>query len=137
MLLSELAQPRPLRLPYFDYSDLAKSELGVLEAARVTREKFGTRAVRNYIISHTETVSDLLEVMLLQKETGLLLGHLGLAKSDPAHDGIMVIPLFETIEDLRNAPVIMGDFLRVAGREQTGRTAGRRAGSDARLLRQQ
>jgi phosphoenolpyruvate carboxylase len=58
LLLSELAQPRPLRLPYFDYSDLAKSELGVLETARVTREKFGTRAVRNYIISHTETVSD-------------------------------------------------------------------------------
>ena len=114
LLLSELAQPRPLRLPYFDYSDLAKSELGVLETARVTREKFGTRAVRNYIISHTETVSDLLEVMLLQKETGLLQGRLGHAK-DPAHDGLMVIPLFETIADLRNAPHIMGDFFALPG----------------------
>ncbi len=114
LMLSELAQPRPLRLPYFEYSDLAKSELGVLEAARATREKFGTRAVRNYIISHTETVSDLLEVMLLQKETGLLHGSLG-SRNNPAHDGMMVIPLFETIEDLRNAPVIMGKFFALPG----------------------
>ena len=77
VLLAELAQPRLLRSPYLDYSELVKSELGVLEAARVTREKFGARAVRNYIISHTETVSDLVEVMLLQKETGLLDGLLG------------------------------------------------------------
>ncbi|SAK40085.1 phosphoenolpyruvate carboxylase [Caballeronia temeraria] len=114
VLLKELAQPRPLRLPYAQYSDLAKSELGVLEAARETRAKFGARAVRNYIISHTETVSDLLEVMLLQKETGVLQGYLG-AKDDSPHDGLMVIPLFETIADLRNAPVIMGEFFALPG----------------------
>ncbi|SAL10049.1 phosphoenolpyruvate carboxylase [Caballeronia humi] len=114
LLLKELAQPRPLRLPYADYSDLAKSELGVLEMARVTREKFGERAVRNYIISHTETVSDLLEVMLLQKETGVLQGRLG-NDDDPARDGLMVIPLFETIADLRNAPVIMGELFALPG----------------------
>jgi phosphoenolpyruvate carboxylase len=83
VLLAELAQPRLLRSPYLEYSDLVKSELGVLEAARVTREKFGARAVRNYIISHTETVSDLVEVMLLQKETGLLQGLLGTRTSRP------------------------------------------------------
>ncbi|WP_061180073.1 phosphoenolpyruvate carboxylase, partial [Caballeronia pedi] len=114
VLLKELAQPRPLRIPYAQYSDLAKSELGVLEAAHETRAKFGTRAVRNYIISHTETVSDLLEVMLLQKETGVLQGCLG-AKDDSPHDGLMVIPLFETIADLRNAPVIMGEFFALPG----------------------
>ncbi|WP_225936192.1 phosphoenolpyruvate carboxylase [Caballeronia sp. NK8] len=114
VLLKELAQPRPLRIPYAQYSDLAKSELGVLEAAHETRAKFGTRAVRNYIISHTETVSDLLEVMLLQKETGVLQGCLG-AKDDSPRDGLMVIPLFETIADLRNAPVIMGEFFALPG----------------------
>ncbi|SAL20386.1 phosphoenolpyruvate carboxylase [Caballeronia arvi] len=114
VLQKELAQPRPLRLPYAQYSDLAKSELGVLEAARETREKFGARAVRNYIISHTETVSDLLEVMLLQKETGVLQGCLD-AKDDSPRDGLMVIPLFETIADLRNAPVIMGEFFALPG----------------------
>ncbi|WP_128594514.1 phosphoenolpyruvate carboxylase, partial [Paraburkholderia kirstenboschensis] len=114
VLLAELAQPRPLRLPYGEYSDLVKSELGVLEEARVTREKFGARAVRNYIISHTETVSDLVEVMLLQKETGLLQGRLGDA-NDPAKAALMVIPLFETIPDLRNAPHIMRDLLALPG----------------------
>ncbi len=80
----------------------------------MTREKFGARAVRNYIISHTETVSDLLEVMLLQKETGVLHGCIG-SKDDAARDGLMVIPLFETIADLRNAPVIMDEFFRLPG----------------------
>ncbi|MFM0232620.1 phosphoenolpyruvate carboxylase [Paraburkholderia sediminicola] len=114
VLLAELSQPRPLRLPYAEYSDLVKSELGVLEEARVIREKFGARAVRNYIISHTETVSDLVEVMLLQKETGLLHGRLGDAH-DPARSGLMVIPLFETIPDLRNAPHIMRDLIALPG----------------------
>jgi phosphoenolpyruvate carboxylase len=114
VLLSELSQPRLLRSPYVEYSDLVKSELGVLEEARTTREKFGARAVRNYIISHTETVSDLVEVMLLQKETGLLQGALG-HPVDPARAGLMVIPLFETIPDLRNAPHIMRDLLALPG----------------------
>ncbi|SDC70561.1 phosphoenolpyruvate carboxylase [Paraburkholderia lycopersici] len=114
VLLAQLADPRTLRSPYLDYSDLAKSELGVLEMARVTREKFGARAVRNYIISHTETVSDLLEVMLLQKETGLFSGRLGHA-DDPAKAALMVIPLFETIPDLRHAPHIMRDLLALPG----------------------
>jgi phosphoenolpyruvate carboxylase len=114
VLTAELGQPRPLRSPYLEYSELAKSELGVLEAARVTREKFGPRAVRNYIISHTETVSDLAEVMLLQKETGLLEGLLGHAQQ-PARNALMVIPLFETIPDLRNAPHIMRDVFALPG----------------------
>ncbi|WP_321968681.1 phosphoenolpyruvate carboxylase [Paraburkholderia tropica] len=114
VLLAQLADQRPLRSPYLDYSALVKSELGVLEMARVTREKFGARAVRNYIISHTETVSDLLEVMLLQKETGLLGGRLGHTE-DPAQAALMVIPLFETIPDLRHAPGIMRDLLALPG----------------------
>jgi phosphoenolpyruvate carboxylase len=116
VLLAELAQPRLLRSPYIDYSDLVKSELGVLEEARVVRQKFGIRAVRNYIISHTETVSDLIEVMLLQKETGLLQGLFGAAHA-PARAGLMVIPLFETIPDLRNAPHIMRDLMALPGVE--------------------
>lgn len=114
VLRAQLADARPLRSPYLDYSDLVKSELGVLEMTRVTREKFGARAVRNYIISHTETVSDLLEVMLLQKETGLMSGRLGHA-DDPARAALMVIPLFETIPDLRNATHIMRDLLALPG----------------------
>jgi phosphoenolpyruvate carboxylase len=114
LLLAELKQPRLLRSPYIEYSPLVQSELGVLEAARVMRDRFGTRAVRNYIISHTETVSDMVEVLLLQKETGLLEGALGNPHAS-AKSGLMVIPLFETIDDLRHAPVIMGDYFSLPG----------------------
>ncbi len=114
LLLRELGQPRLLRSPYLEYSPLVRSELGVLEMARVVRERFGPLAVRNYIISHTETVSDLVEVLLLQKETGLLEGTLT-ATHGGARSGLMVIPLFETIPDLRNAPVIMREYFELTG----------------------
>ncbi|USX25147.1 phosphoenolpyruvate carboxylase [Oxalobacteraceae bacterium OTU3CINTB1] len=104
LLLSELSQPRLLYSPYIDYSDETDSELGVLRAARQIRDRYGARAIRNYIISHTETVSDLLEVMLLQKEMGLLRIAAGEAEAEL---DLMVIPLFETIPDLQRAAGIM------------------------------
>jgi phosphoenolpyruvate carboxylase len=107
LLRAELGQPRLLRSPYVSYSDETVSELGVLRAAREIRVAFGDRAIRNYIISHTETVSDLLEVLLLQRETGLL----RVMPDGSLESGVMVIPLFETIPDLRNAPEIMEGWL--------------------------
>jgi len=120
LLLRELREPRPLFSPYLDYSQRTRDELAVFTAARDIRARFGPRAVRNYIISHTETVSDLVEVMLLQKETGLFQGSLGNDSHDSATAvepkvGAMVIPLFETIADLRNAPVIMREFFDIPG----------------------
>lgn len=104
LLLAEIAHPRLLFTPYADYADETQSELAVLRAAREIRERYGARAIRNYIISHTETVSDLLEVLLLQKETGLL---------RPSHGAceVMVIPLFETIPDLQRASQIMAEWM--------------------------
>ncbi len=104
LLLKELAQPRMLVSPWSVYSEETQSELGVLQAAREIRQRYGVRAIRNYIISHTETVSDLLEVLLLQKETGML------RIADNALDA-MVIPLFETIPDLQRAAAIMRDWM--------------------------
>jgi phosphoenolpyruvate carboxylase len=117
LLLRELREPRPLFSPYLEYSQRTRDELAVFAAARDIRARFGTRAVRNYIISHTETVSDLVEVMLLQKETGLFQGALGGkgSKTIEPKVGAMVIPLFETIADLRNAPVIMREFFDIPG----------------------
>ena len=86
---------------------MTDSELAILRAARDIRARYGARAIRNYIISHTETVSDLLEVMLLQKETGLLRIDGG-DGDDGASGELMVIPLFETIPDLQRAAGIMG-----------------------------
>ncbi|VVE89135.1 phosphoenolpyruvate carboxylase [Pandoraea bronchicola] len=117
LLLRELREPRPLFSPYLDYSQRTRDELAVFAAARDIRARFGPRAVRNYIISHTETVSDLVEVMLLQKETGLFQGALGSDSTRAVEPkvGAMVIPLFETIADLRNAPVIMRELFDIPG----------------------
>src|SRR3569832_1942802 len=69
-LLQELYRPRLLYSPYLNYSDETQSELAVLRTAREIRLCYGERAIRNYNKSHTKTVSDLLEVYLLQRETG-------------------------------------------------------------------
>ncbi|MDB5954196.1 phosphoenolpyruvate carboxylase [Ramlibacter sp.] len=111
VLLRLLSDARPLRVLGHDYSEHARKELAIFEAALQMRRRYGTEAIRHYIISHTEAVSDLLEVMLLQKEIGLLRGTV----DDNATIDLIVVPLFETIEDLRNAAPIMRDFYALPG----------------------
>ena len=108
LLLSELDKPRLLFSPYIDYSDETNSELSIMRAAHDIRNMYGSRAIRNYIISHTETVSDMLEVLLLQRETGLLRNN-----SSDEDVELMVIPLFETIPDLRQAAAIMEQTMAI------------------------
>ena len=110
LLLRLLADPRPLRAPNIGYSDSLRDELAVFETARKLREQIGVESIRHYIISHTESVSDLLEVMLLQKECGLLRGTLHESERETARLDLIVTPLFETIEDLRAAGAISARF---------------------------
>ena len=111
LLLRLLDEARPLRVPDVDYAPLTQSELAIFAAARASRARYGAAAIRHYIISHTETVSDLLEALLLQKEVGLLRGTL----DENATNDLIVVPLFETIEDLRNAAPIMRAFYALPG----------------------
>jgi len=111
VLMRLLNDARPLRIPGAAYSAHSQSELAIFEAAHEARAKYGAEAIRHYIISHTETVSDLLEVLLLQKEVGLMRGTL----DDKARVDLIVVPLFETIEDLRNSASIMREFYALPG----------------------
>ena len=111
LLLRLLDDARSLRVRDADYSPLLRSELAVFETAREWRAKLGPAAIRHYIISHTEQVSDLLEVLLLQKECGLVNGTL----DDSATQALIVVPLFETIADLRNAVDIINDYYGLPG----------------------
>ncbi len=111
LLQKLLADARPLRVMGQTYSEYTQQELAIFESARRMRERYGARAIRHYIISHTETVSDLLEVLLLQKEVGLMRSTLD---QQGAAD-LIVVPLFETIEDLRNAAPIMREFYALPG----------------------
>jgi len=100
-LQQELELPRLLRSPYLKYSDEVAKELAILDTAAQMHRRFGPQALPNYIISKTDSVSDLFEVALLLKEAGLL--HPG---ESPRLD-LNIIPLFETIDDLQSCGPIM------------------------------
>ncbi|MCA3219176.1 MAG: phosphoenolpyruvate carboxylase [Burkholderiales bacterium] len=109
LLIHELAHARPLLSAHLRYSERTRRELAVFDAARELRAVFGPAAIDKHIVSHTESLSDLLEVALLQKETGLLAG------DEVRRCALMIVPLFETIEDLANAPQIMQEWLQHPG----------------------
>jgi phosphoenolpyruvate carboxylase len=123
LLVRMLNDARPLRVMGAQYSAHTQGELAIFEMAKRMRERFGDQAIRHYIISHTETVSDLLEVLLLQKEVGLMRGVLQTPVASDSHRpptspavcDLIVVPLFETIEDLRNAAPIMREFYALPG----------------------
>ena len=94
LLMTEMVSTRPLRSPHITYSELTEGELAILRTARAAHLRYGTAALPNYIISKTDGVSDLLEVAVLLKEAGILRPH------EQALD-MNIIPLFETIDDLR------------------------------------
>jgi phosphoenolpyruvate carboxylase len=109
LLTRELAHARPLLSPHLAYSERTRRELAVFDTARALRAQYGTAAIDKHIVSHTESLSDLLEVALLQKETGLLTGN------ELRGCSLMVVPLFETIDDLKRAPAIMRELIAHPG----------------------
>ncbi len=115
LLMRLLSDPRPVRLLGATYSTAVADELAIFAKAAELRERFGEDAIRHYIVSHTETVSDLLEVLLLQKESGMMQGTLDPRDAGQASADLIITPLFETIEDLRNAAPIMRDLYALPG----------------------
>jgi phosphoenolpyruvate carboxylase len=106
LLREELKTARLLSSPFVGYSAETASEMTILcEAAHVHR-RYGKTAVPNYVISKTDGLSDLLEVGLLLKEAGLLRPHEG-------ELDVNIVPLFETIADLRNCGSVMDGLLSV------------------------
>jgi len=111
LLLRLLNDARGLRVRAAGYSEHTRAELAIFETAAAMLARYGREALRHYIISHTEDVSDLLEVLVLQKEAGLMRGTLD---ADAVND-LIVVPLFEKIGDLRNAASIMRGFYALPG----------------------
>lgn len=99
-LIQELQTRRPLIPPALPFSDKTKELINTFHMIRRLQEEFGVEICRTYIISMSHEASDLLEVLLLAKESGLF---------DPttATGTLHVIPLFETVDDLQRAPSVM------------------------------
>jgi len=104
LLVGELTSPRLLRSPYRTYSEATQRELDIADMAASLKRRFGDGAVANYVISKTASVSDLLETALLMKEAGQF------TPGDKPHAALHIVPLFETIEDLKASADMMGTY---------------------------
>ena len=106
LLQQWLASDRSIIADGKNYSEATTKELAIFSTIKEMKNKYGNKAIQNYIISKTASVSNILELALLLKTHGLLL--------DKEKKMLMnMVPLFETIEDLRNAPTIMDNLLQL------------------------
>ncbi|MEU0541252.1 phosphoenolpyruvate carboxylase [Nocardia sp. NPDC005978] len=122
LLAAELSTRRPLVGPNAHLSELAAKELGVVRAARAAIADLGPDTVPNYIISMCTSVSDMLEAALLLKEAGIL--DPGDAATPPASP-VGVVPLFETIDDLRHGAEILSAAMEVPAYQRLVAARGR------------
>ncbi len=99
-LIGELCTRRPLIPGELPFSERATEIIATFRMVRRLHQEFGPGICQSYVISMSHTASDLLEVALLAKEAGLY---------DPATGigALKIVPLFETVEDLRRAPEVM------------------------------
>jgi phosphoenolpyruvate carboxylase len=104
-LLEELALPRLLRSPFLTYGADIEKELHILDTAADLQRRYGAPALPNYIVSNSNGVSDVLEAVLLLKEAGMM------QPGADARLAMNVIPLFETIADLRGCGAVMDALL--------------------------
>ena len=105
LLTRELSHARPLASAFTTYSDITQSELAIVRAAAAAHRAFGANVIQQYVISKAQSFSDMLEVALLLKEVGLYRAASG--ENAMPTLAIRIVPLFETIDDLRRADTIM------------------------------
>jgi phosphoenolpyruvate carboxylase len=108
LLTAEAATARPLRNRQLNLSASSEEELGVIRAAYSAQQRSGAAIIPHYVISKAESVSDVLEVLLLGKETGLYVPAVG---EHPAQLSLDIVPLFETIDDLDRAATTLDALL--------------------------
>lgn len=99
LLLKELEEdPRILSATHAEKSELLEKELSIFKVARKLKDKLGENVIRQTIISHATSVSDMLELAIMLKEVGLV---------DAQKARVQIVPLFETIEDLDHSEETM------------------------------
>ncbi|MFZ9041106.1 MAG: phosphoenolpyruvate carboxylase [Ilumatobacteraceae bacterium] len=104
----ELATPRPLVSPFAEYSERTRGELAILGEAASAHHRFGPKSIPHYVISMAASVSDVLEVIVLLREVGLV--HVDTV-AGTISSALDVVPLFETITDLRSADEVLDALL--------------------------
>ena len=98
----ELLGRRPLINDLVPLEERTRETIEVFKAIGSAQRKVAPEAVSTYIMSMTKSPEDVLNVLLLAKETGL-----AEIAADPPKSSLDIVPLFETGEDLKNAPKVM------------------------------
>ena len=106
-LRAELLGRRPLVSNRIQLDEATQKTLNVFNVMRTIQEELGEHAAPTYIISMTRRAEDLLNVLLLAREAGLVD-----LSADPPTSRLDVVPLFETQADLAAAPAVMGGLFR-------------------------
>ncbi|MFC0471617.1 phosphoenolpyruvate carboxylase [Halalkalibacter kiskunsagensis] len=103
VLRNVLSEPRPLMLLEEDYTKETQEIFKVFKMIKQAHREFGSRSIEVYLVSMTQSPSDLLEVLVLAKEAGIYRLH----ADGKVESGLHVAPLLETIDDLVAGPSIM------------------------------
>lgn len=101
-LSKEITNPRPLVPQWLELSEQTAELLNTFRAIRESLKNTDHHCIDTYVISMTHYTSNILEVLLLAKEAGLYI-----KEGDKVVSSLNIVPLFETVDDLRNAPGIM------------------------------
>ena len=105
-LRTELGSRRPLVNSNVALTDDTTRVLDTFRAVRAIQAEIGEAAASTYIVSMTTEPDDLLRVLLLARETGLVN-----LTAEPPQSRLDVVPLFETLDDLERAPAVMRALL--------------------------
>lgn len=105
-LVQELDRRRPLVPRVRDLPAEAEDVLAVFDAARTALDRYGEGVIESYIVSMTRGADDLLAVVVLAREAGLIDVHDGIAR-------LGVVPLLETVDELRQAGAILDELLSI------------------------
>ncbi|MDV3351259.1 phosphoenolpyruvate carboxylase [Leptolyngbyaceae cyanobacterium CCMR0082] len=105
-LTAELSTRRPLIPTELPISEKARETIATFHMVRKLHQEFGQDICRSYVISMSDHASDILEVLLLGKEAGLY---------DPATGvgNLHIVPLFETVADLRRSTAVMEELFEL------------------------
>ena len=107
-LSSELARPLDEPPELDNLSERADLTLRMFKMVAETRTTIDRLAFGGFVLSMTQSVNDVLGAYLLAKFAGLFSDQAGTESCT-----LPIIPLFETIDDLRDSPAIMRELLAV------------------------
>jgi phosphoenolpyruvate carboxylase len=102
----ELSGRRPLVSTHLPMSDATRRVVDTFRTIRAIQEEAGESAASTYIVSMARDAADLLRVLILARETGLVD-----LSSDVPRSTLDVVPLFETLADLERAREVMRGLL--------------------------